>query len=221
MYGRKEVFENEILNTNFLKYVIKSGKSGVKIESCQLNCGYEPLWPRWKLCTNVRRKVNRRMSVKSAEEDNYLRWTMRNLLVVLKNGVGMGCYIYIYIYIERWGGFLTGVPIEALGFSNDAFDEGILNFGWFPWRWFPIENSRPASNFVTRVRVLKKKKIACSTELRLIIESTLCQKRTLYCPSFSSGIKRTALLRREVRHTSDLETENRKVKSEKWKVKST
>ena len=143
---------------------------------------------------------------------------MRNLLVVLKNGVGMGCYIYIYIYIERWGTFFPGVGLEAVGFSDDAFDEGILNFGWFPWRWFPIENSRPASNFVTRVRVLKKKKFACSTELRLIIESTLCQKRTLYCPSFSSGIKRTALLRREVRHTSDLETENRKVKSGKWKV---
>ena len=177
----------------------------MKIESCQLNCGYEPLWPRWKLCTNVRRKVNRRMSVKSAEEDNYLRWTMRNLLVVLKNGVGMRCYIYIYIYIERWGWFFPGVGLEALGFSDDAFDEGILNFGWFCWRWFSIEKSRPASNFVTRDMCWQKKKFACSTLLRLIIESTLCQKRTLYCPSFFFGIKRPALLRSEVRHTSDLE----------------
>ena len=47
MYGRKEVFETKILNTKyFLKYVLESGKSGVKIESGQLNCGYEPLWAR-------------------------------------------------------------------------------------------------------------------------------------------------------------------------------
>ena len=60
---------------------------------------------------------------------------MRNLLVVLKNGVGMGCYIYIYIYIlNAEADFFPGVGLEALGFSDDAFDEGILNFGWFPWR---------------------------------------------------------------------------------------
>ena len=90
MNGRKEVIENKLLNTKyFLKYVIESGKSGLKIESGQLNCGYEPLWARWKLCTQIRRKVNRRMLVKSAEENSYLSWTMRNLLVVFKNVVGI------------------------------------------------------------------------------------------------------------------------------------
>jgi len=47
MNGGKEVIENKLLNTKyFLKYVIESGKSGLKIESGQLNCGYEPLWAR-------------------------------------------------------------------------------------------------------------------------------------------------------------------------------
>ena len=47
MNGRKEVIENKLLNAKyFLKYVIESGKSGLKIESGQLNCGYEPLWAR-------------------------------------------------------------------------------------------------------------------------------------------------------------------------------
>ena len=43
--------------------------------------------------------------------------------------------IYIYIYIlNAEADFFPGVGLEALGFSDDAFDEGILNFGWFCWR---------------------------------------------------------------------------------------
>ena len=96
----------------------------MKIESCQLNCGYEPLWPRWKLCTNVRRKVNRRMLVKSAEESGYLRWEMRNLLVILKNAVVIKWLFFFFFF------FLN---VEAYFFPVRLLSIWIIP--WWFWRW--------------------------------------------------------------------------------------